>query len=277
MATNKLAEQYPMKAQMVYLNKTLGKRYTEPSFYETKNLLTYRTRGRAPRLRLGLYVSACVPSMRIHTGMSKEDILDSHCTGTMSVEVDEARAQIVHKVSNDYMTANATLDVVLVEKVFQLFLESIKHADQNPLLRIAPEGGEQREFASDLQGKGAAGQYPKPSATEEEQRKKAEKRRRQKQAKTSDQLEETFVKRQQRTYNAHLRIAYAAYVKVPSDYYYPWKGMWDPPPPGEHFDEDHRYVLRLQPKGQPAQDTIKERSANLKKVTQDLQESLRNH
>ena len=56
---------------------------------------------------------------------------------------------------------------------------------------------------------------------EEDQRKKAEKRRRRKQAKTPDQLEETFAKRQQRTYSAHLRIAYAAYVKVPSDYYYP--------------------------------------------------------
>ena len=52
--------------------------------------------------------------------------------------------------------------------------------------------------------------------------------------------------------------------------------MWEPPAPGEHFDEDHRYVLRLHPKEKPAQDTIRERSVNLKKATQDLRESLRN-
>ena len=86
--------------------------------------------------------------------------MDSHCTGIMSVEVDEARMQVLRKASNDYITSKASLEVVLVEKAFQLFVESIAHVDRNPLLRVAPEGDEQKDFASALQGKSGCGSGP---------------------------------------------------------------------------------------------------------------------
>ena len=101
--------------------------------------------------------------------------MDSQCTGIMSVAVDEARVQVLRKASNGYITSKASLEVVLVEKVFQLFVESIAHADRNPLLRVAPEGDEQKEFASALQGKAVAGQDPQSSAGEEQAAKEGRK------------------------------------------------------------------------------------------------------
>ena len=50
-----------------------------------------------------------------------------------------------------------------------------------------------------------------------------------------------------RSHNSSLRLAHAAYVRCPTDYYVEWQGIWKPPAREQYFKADHLYTLVLKP------------------------------
>ena len=104
-------------------------------------------------------------------------------------------------------------------KCISFFIESILHVDKNPVLRTVHAGKEKLEYAAYSHWEeGIPHTYPEPKAMSSGDPAKTAQRLRQKQQRTPQANKERLSNEIQKTYTAHLRVAYASYVKVPSDY-----------------------------------------------------------
>ena len=147
--------------------------------------------------------------------------------------------RIAVHISYDYVPGPRETPLELTNErsvtVAQSLLPGTMPSDRLPLARKAPGESTEQVFANASPPSATpSGESKSPDPTG--QAAKRAKRMRQKEARDPAEKREIEVNKHNREYSFFLRVAHAATMVCPVEYYNAFEGMWDPPLPGSPFD-----------------------------------------